>query len=103
MLTCCARGLLDLFFVDIQVQGPFAELLQVSGSGPAEALQRQAHVLLSDEQSLHHTLGSIQKVSEGDLEGNRKMEGEVQKSFLVGGACFFSLAGLPRISPLQRW
>lgn len=86
LLTCCSRGLLDLFFVDIQVQGPFTQLLQISRGGPAETLQRQAHVLLSDEQSLHHTFGSIQKVSEGDLGGETQMEGEVKRFAQVGRA-----------------
>lgn len=67
--TCCGCGLWDLLLIDIQVQRSLTQLLQVPGGGPAEALQRQAHVLLSDEQSFHHTLGRIQQICEGNLGG----------------------------------
>lgn len=70
--TCSGCGLLDLLLVDIQVQRSLAQLLQVPGGGPAEALQRQAHILLPNEQSLHHTFGSIQQIREGNLGGGEK-------------------------------
>lgn len=76
--TCAARGLRDLLLVAVQVQRPLAQLLQVSGGGPAEALQRQPHVLLPDEQSLHHTFGSVQQVCEGNLEAGT-MESQPQR------------------------
>lgn len=57
--TWCERGLGDLV-VQLQVQGPLSQLLQVACCGPAETLHGQWDVLLPDEQSFHHTLGSIQ-------------------------------------------
>lgn len=50
------------------LQGLLGQLLQVPAGGGAEALQRQGHVLLPDEQRPHHTLGRIQQVCEGHLE-----------------------------------
>lgn len=67
--TCSGRGLWELLLIDIQVQRSLTQLLQVASGGPAETLQRQTHILLSNEQSLHHTLGSIQQICEGDLDG----------------------------------
>lgn len=64
-------GLWDLLLIDAYVQRPLAQLLQVAGGGPAEALQRQTHVLLSNEESLHHTLGSVQQIREGNLREGR--------------------------------
>lgn len=69
VFTSCGCGLWDLLLIDIEVQRSLTQLLQVPSGGPAEALQRQAHVLLSDEQSFHHTLGSIQQICEGNLDG----------------------------------
>lgn len=82
--TCSGRGggsgLLDLLLVwlQIRVQGPLAQLLQVASRDPAEALQRQAHVLLPDEQSLHNTFGGIQQIREGNLDGNIMTEVNVE-------------------------
>lgn len=69
MSTCSGSGLWDLLLVEVQVQRPLTQLLQVASRGPAEALQRQAHVLLPDEQSLHHTFGGVQQICEGNLDG----------------------------------
>ena len=51
------------------VQG---ELLQEAGGGLAEALQGQPHVLLTQEQRLHHALGRVQQVGEGHLGGEMR-------------------------------
>lgn len=77
--TWCDGGLCDLLLVDIQVQGSLTQLLQVTSGGRVEALQGQAHVLLSDEQSLHHTFGSIQQICEGNLDG-RKIGAKTKKT-----------------------
>lgn len=60
-------GLWYLLLIDVQVQRPVTQLLQVASGGPAEALQRQAHILLSNEQSLHHAFGGVQQICEGNL------------------------------------
>lgn len=67
--TCSDRGLWDLLLIDIQVQRSLTQLLQVTSGGRAETLQRQAHILLSNEQSLHHTFGGVQQICEGNLDG----------------------------------
>lgn len=77
--TCSGGGLWELLLVDVQVQGSLTQLLQVTRGRPAEALQRQTHVLLSDEQSLHYTFGSVQQVCEGNLDRRRVEEKGWQK------------------------
>lgn len=70
MFTCPPDcGLWDLLLIYIQVQRSLAQLLQVTSGGPAEALQRQTHVLLSNEQSLHHAFSGVQQICEGNLDG----------------------------------
>lgn len=67
--TCRDCGLWYLLLIEVQVQWSLTQLLQVTSGGPAETLQRQAHILLSNEQSLHHTFGGIQQICEGNLNG----------------------------------
>lgn len=66
-ITCIDGGLWDLLLIDIKVQRSLAQLLKAASGGPAEALQRQTHILLSDEQRFHHTFGCIQQVHERNL------------------------------------
>lgn len=51
-----------------RLQRLLGQLLQVPAGGGAEALQRQRHVLLSDEEGPHHTLGCVQQVCEWHLQ-----------------------------------
>ena len=50
------------------LQGLLGQLLQVPAGGGADALQRQGHVLLPDEECPHHALGCVQQVCEWHLE-----------------------------------
>lgn len=60
-----SHGGLGHLLVAAGLQGLLGELLQEAGGGLAEALQGQPHVLLTQEQRLHHALGRVQQVGEG--------------------------------------
>ena len=62
------HGGVGALLVGACLQGLLGQLLQVPAGGRAEALQRQGHVLLPDEECPHHALGCIQQVCEGHLE-----------------------------------
>lgn len=94
--TCSGCSLWDLLLIDIQVQRSLAQLLQVTSGGPAETLQRQTHILLSDEQSLHHTFGCVQQICEGNLGAIMKRKEDRKKVEEGERRCHIMLRNTPK-------